>query len=42
MFSSNLIERHQALDAILSNPMAIYPIGVVLLGLLCWRLKEWL
>lgn len=42
LFSSNLIERQQALDAVLNNPTAIYPMAVVLLGLICWRLKEWI
>ena len=42
LLSSNLIERREALDAILNNPMGLYGAGVVLLGLLCWWLKEWI
>lgn len=42
LISSNIIERHQAFDALITNPMGLYPAGVILLGLICWRLKEWL
>lgn len=43
MFSSNIIDRHQALaDLIGLNFINIYVVGVTVLLLLAWRLKEWI
>lgn len=43
MFSSNLIDRHHAIQDLISlNFINVYVVGVAALLLICWRLKEWL
>lgn len=43
MFSSNIIDRHQALaDLIGLNGFTIYYLSVVVLGLIAWRLSKWI
>ena len=43
MFSSNIIDRHQALaDLIGLNFINIYVVGVAVLLLLTWRLSKWI
>ncbi len=41
MFSDNIIERHNALaDLFNLNSINVYFLGVVILILICWKLKE--
>ena len=43
MFSSNIIDRHQAMSDLLSlNGFNIYYLSVVVLGLIAWRLSKWI
>ena len=43
MFSSNIIDRHQAMSDLLSlNGANSYSLMVVVLGLIAWGLAKWI
>ena len=42
MLSSNIIERQQALAQLFDVGVWAYPIAVIALGIVCWKLKEWI
>ena len=43
MFSSNIIDRHQAMSDLVSlNEFNIYCLSLVVLGLIAWRLSKWI
>jgi hypothetical protein len=42
MFSDNIIERHQAMSDLMSNPMAVYALTVAALMVICWKLKDFI
>ena len=43
MLSSNIIERHQALNQLIQlDGLNLYFLMVASLMIACWRLKEWL
>ena len=42
MFSSNIIERHQAVQNLLTDPINVYFLMVAGLLVASWRLAKWL
>jgi len=42
MMSTNLIERHQALDLLLDNPSTIFALSVIIMMVVAWLIKDWM